>query len=304
MDWNIILLFGLYAGIGILTLLVWWLIYDGFLSQGHSLKETIFGKYPNPAVSLDLMGGFLSVAILLYTTVSTAPRTGFRFNIPAVILSVLAAVVLLALLRGLMAVVLRAWFRDHRDAQGDVITLNNELFKQRNIATGIFTTVLYLILVAGLSQLDPWNPIGDNFAWLYNLIGIWVMGLLIITVHSFAFLGYGPYNNILHECFHDNNPSAPLSLLGMVAGMLPLVHNLLVAAGPGKHLFNTWDLWGTMGIVVLMVLVARGVLQLIMFVMSHINLRWELVIHDNVAWGILDGALIFSLMLIMNALLG
>ena len=303
MDWHIILLFSLYAGVGVISLGFWWLVYGVFLSRGHNLREAVFGQRPNPAVALDLAGGFLAVALLLFSLINSAPRTSFRLNIPAVLISLLFTVALLAILRALVAGGLRAWFRDRIDAQGDLISLNNELFIQRNMATGLFSTVLYLILVAGLVELDPWHPTGQGFSWLYNMLGIWLAGVVIIALHSFLYLGYGTRNHILHECFHDNNPSAPLSLLGLVAPMLPLVHQQIIAAGPGAHLFNNWGIWGNLGMILLVVLVIRGMLQIILFLATRINLRYELVVHDNLAWGIIDGGLIFSLVLILNALL-
>ena len=50
-------------------------------------------------------------------------------------------------------------------------------------------------------------------------------------------------------------------------------------------------------------LAARGLPQLILLLAARINLRRELVIHDTMAWGLLDGGLIFSLILILIALM-
>ena len=54
---------------------------------------------------------------------------------------------------------------------------------------------------------------------------------------------------------------------------------------------------------VLFVLVARGILQIVVLAVLKINLRSELVVRDNLAWGLLDGGLIFSLVLIFNGLM-
>lgn len=303
MNWTIISLFGIYAVIGVFTLLVWWLIYDTFLSRGHKLRDALFGQRPNPAVALDLTGGFLAAGLLLYSIVSMAPRTSFRLNIPAVVLSILVVVLLLALLRGLIAVFLRVWFGARRDAQGDIISLNNELFIQRNLATGVFSTVVYLVLVAGLVELDPWSAVEEGLPALWNMLGIWLFGIVVIVLHSALYLGYGTRNNILHESFHDNNPAAPCSLLGLMAGMLPLTHQVLLSFGPGQHMFSTWDLWGSLAVILVLVFLARTLLQVVIYLVAGINLRYELVIHDNVAWGLVDGGLILSLVLILMGLM-
>jgi uncharacterized membrane protein YjfL (UPF0719 family) len=303
MNLSVISLFAVYAAIGIITLIIWWLIYESVLARGYDVREAVFGKRPNPAVAMDLLGGFLATAILLYAIVSLAPRTSFRLNVPAVAISIVALLILLTLLRLAIAALLRLWFRDHRDAQGDFVSMNNELFKQRNLATSLFSTVLYVILVAGLIEFDVFDHAHQGLGQLWNVLGIWLLGFLLVLIHSFFYLEYGTRNHILHECFHDNNPAAPFSLLGLVAGVLPLNHSLLITFGPGQHMFNTPQLWVFLGIILAFVLVARGVLQIVLYVATGINLRRELVVADNVAWGVLDGGLIFSLLLILNALM-
>ena len=303
MNWAIVSLFAIYAAVGILTLIVWWLLYETVLARGYNVRDAVFGKRPNVAVAADLLGGFLATAILLYSIVTLAPRTSFRLNVPAVALSILGALVLLAALRMLVAAGLRLWFGDRRDRQGDLVSLNNELFKQRNLATSLFSTVLYVILVAGLVELDVFDHANQGLDQIWNTLGVWLLGVVLVLVHSFFYLEYGTRNDILHECFIDNNPAAPFSLLGLVAGVLPLNHHLLITFGPGQHMFNTPELWGFLAIILAMVLVARAVLQVVFYITRRINLRYELVIADNMAWGLLDGGLIFSLLLILNALM-
>ena len=303
LEWFIIEFFALYAGVGVITLLVWYTIYALVLSRGWSLRSALFGRRPNPAVALDLLGGFLAAGFLIYSIISMAPVASFRLQIPAVALSILVTLVLLAVLRFMIAGLLRIWFGSHRDAQGDQISFNNELFRQRNIATSVFSSVLYMILVAGLAQLDLWNMEGARIEGVYNMLGTWVMGAAVVLIHSFLYLEYGTRNHILHECFHDNNPAAATSLLGLVAGMLMLDHHLLQLFIPEAHMFNTPQLWLFLGGVLLLVLVIRGVLQVILWLAIKVNLRHELVIHDNVAWGLVDGGLIFTLFLIPVALI-
>jgi hypothetical protein len=303
MNVSIITLFAIYSGVGILTLVVWWLIYEAILARGHDVRQAVFGKRPNAAVALDLLGGFLATAILLYSIVTQAPRTSFRLNVPAVGVSILVILVLLTALRLLVAGLLRLWFGDRRDKQGDIISMNNELFVQRNVATSLFSTVLYAVLVAGLVELDVFDRNHEGFMQLYNMLGIWLLGVVLVVIHSFFYLEYGTRNHILHECFVDNNPAAPFSLLGLVAGILPLNHYLLITFGPGQHMFNTPELWVFLAIILAFLLVARAVMQVLLYAATGINLRHELVIADNVAWGILDGGLIFSLLLILIALM-
>jgi len=303
MEWFVLQFFAIYAAIGVVTLLVWWAIYEIVLTRGWSVRTALFGRQPNPAVALDLLGGFLAAGLLIYAIISMAPVTSFRLNFLAVGVSLLVTLVLLGLLRFLLAGLLRLWFGDRRDKQGDIVSINNELFRQRNIATSVFSTVLYMILVAGLMQLDLWDMAGTRLEGFLNMLGIWVMGAGVVLIHSFFYLAYGTKNHILHECFHDNNPAAAISLLGLMGGMLLVSHQVLDLWIPGSHLFNAYEPWLFLGAILLLVLIVRGILQIILWIGIGVNLRRELVINDNVAWGLVDGGVIFTLFLIPVALM-
>jgi hypothetical protein len=126
----------------------------------------------------------------------------------------------------------------------------------------------------------------------------------VVLLHSWLFLGLGRANHILHECFHDNNPAAATSMLGLVGGMLLLNNGLLEGLDSGQHMFNVWELWVFLLASLTAVMLARWALQLVLLAVSGINLRKELVIRDNPAWGLLDGGLIFVLFLILIAVVG
>ena len=134
-------------------------------------------------------------------------------------------------------------------------------------------------------------------------LGTWLLGAGLVLIHSWSYLGFGTANHILHESFHDNNPAAPTSLLGLIAGMLMLNHGLIARMPPEIHLFNTWTHWANLLLALMLVLGLRLILSAVLRATLDVKLREELVIRDNPAWGVLDGAIIFSLLLILNALM-
>ena len=303
MEWMDLAVFMAYGVLGIVSLLVWWVIYDYVLTPGQSVQEAIFGRQPNLAVATDLLGGLLALGILIYS-VLTSPEIGdFVTDLEATALTLLGMVVLLGVLRLGIGGFLRLWFRELRDAQGDIITINNELFRQRNLATGLFSTSMYLVLAGGIVEEDLLNLAGYRGEALFNMLGVWVMGMVVVLLHSWLYLGIGSANHILHECFHDNNPAAAFSMLGLVSGMLMLNHQFLAGFESGQHMFNQPMLWaylaGALGAVVLLRLLLQGGLALLL----GVNLRVELVVRDNPAWGVLDGGLILVFFLIMVAVL-
>ncbi len=295
--------FAVYAVVGIAGLVAWWIIYQVVLARGYSVRDAVFGTNPNPAVAMDLLGGMLATGLLIYASIRNSPFKDLWMDVRSVCLGLLAMLVLLMVVRLLVAGGLHLWFGGKLDAQGDRVNLNNELFRQRNLATSIFSTVIYMILAAGLLQVDVLNVWGYRMEGVWNMLGIWLLGAILIVLHSFLYLGYGPRNNILHECFHDNNPAAPTSLLGLTGGFLLLTQHILNQFKAFEHIFNTHLIWIALAVMLLVVLVARGALQLVLYWSVGINLRRQLVINDNVAWGLIDGGLIFVLCLILISLI-
>jgi hypothetical protein len=291
--------FAVYSAFGLIALLLWWVIYQMMLARRYSLREAIFGENPNAAVALDFLGGMLASGILFFFLLRHPTSRDFWSNAGTLAWSIAGLLVMLAALRLLLEGLLRIWFRQARDAQGDYVNLNNELFKQRNFATGIFSTALYLILVAGMLQIELRYSYKFQLAGVFNMLGVWLLGALTVVLHSFLFLGYGMRNHILHECFHDNNPAAASSLLGLTGGFLLLTNHVLDKFRPGIHIFNTKEMWISVGVMILLVLIVRGIFQLIVYGAIKLSLRNELVVRDNVAWGLLDGGLILLLCLIL-----
>lgn len=302
MDWNSLAYSAAYATLGLLSFLAWYLIYDYVLTPGLSVREALFNGQGNTAVALDITGGLLALGILTHAIISDPALDSFWVDIEATALSLVGTIVLLGVLRlGCMGL-LRLWFGERRDGQGEIVTFNNELFGQRNLATGLFSTGLYFILVAGLVEEDLLNLEGYRLDFTWNMAGTWLLGLLTVLLHSWVYLGFGTKNHILHESFHDNNPAAPLSMLGLLGGMLLLNHQLLDALPFGWNAFNQVQTWLDLLVALLLVLLVRLGLHWILRAGTGINMREELVIRDNPAWGILDAALIFGLFLILLAL--
>jgi len=302
MNWAVFGAFAAYAGAGVGALLLWWLAYDRMLTPGHQLSGALFGRRPNAAVALDFLGGMLAMAVMTYSVIAGPQLERFGEDLEVVSVSLLVMIALLSAMRLALAGLLRLWFRQRRDRQGDVVRLNNELFRQHNTATGLFSMSFYLLLAAGLVEQDFLNLSGNRWPAAWNILGVWLMGLAVVLLHSLFYLGLSFRRSILHECFHDNNPAAGFSLLGLVAGMAALNHGLIGGLRPGEHMLNTPELWYYLGAAFAFVLAVRLLLQAAMGALMNISLRGELA-RDNVAWGVLDGGLIFSLLLILIALI-
>lgn len=302
MNLDALLEYVMYGLLGVSSFVLWWAIYEWVLTRGLSTRQALFGDNPNTAVALDFFGGFLAIGILNYSIINAPPLEDFWLDVEATALELLGLIVLLGLLRMLAAGFLRLWFGQKKDAQGELISLNNELFGQRNLATGLFSTALYLILVAGLLEVDLLNFGGYRLASLANMGGVWLAALAAILLHSWLFLGFAAAHHILHESFHDNHPAAPTSLLGMLAGVLLLNHLLIGQLPIGEHIFMRADIWGYLLLAVVSVLLLRLVLTTIFRLVLGVNLRMELV-GSNAAWGIVDAGLIFGFFLIFTALI-
>ncbi len=307
--WPALIPFAIYGPMALLSLLVWWTIYEFVLTPGLPIGDAVFGRSPNTAVAMDILGGFLALGILNYTIIAEpglVAKSGkaldsWLLDVEATALTLLATIVLLGVLRLATGGFLRLWFRSRKDSHGQIVTFNNELFRQRNLATGLFSTSLYLILVAGLVEEDLLNISNYRIEATWNMLGVWLLGAVMILLHSWLYLGLGGRHHILHECFHDNNPAAATSLLGMVGGMLLLNHQLLAGLEEGQHMFNQPWLWLYLLIALIAVKIPSWVIQIVLVALFGLNTREELVERDNPAWGVLDGGLIFVFFLIFIA---
>ncbi len=303
MLWQPLIEFCVYALLGIISFLLWWAIYEWVLTRGYSIREAVFGENPNPAVALDICGGLLAMGLLNYSVIGGPALRNFWLDLEATSLSLLSTLLLLAVLRFLIGEFLRLWFGGRIDAQGHIVTINNELFIQRNLATGLFSTGLYLILVMGLIEEDLLNINGNRLGASFNMLGVWLLGFLVVLLHSWLYLGLGPRQHILHESFHENNPAAPTSLLGLLAGILLLNNRLIAPLLDGQHMFSDVEHWGFLLLGVVAIFLLRFLVYLLLRVMVGVSIRHQLLVKRNAAWGILDGALIFSLCLILTALI-
>jgi hypothetical protein len=295
--------FAVYGALGLASFLLWWALYEYVLTRGYSTRDAVFGSAPNVAVALDVAGGFLAMGLINDAVIGGPRLASFARDVEATALSLLGAMLLLALLRLAIAAGLRGWFGRRRDAQGEVVTLNNELFRQRNVATGLFSTALYLVLAAGLIELDLLDLTGERVASLYDLLGVWLLGLVTVLLHSWLYLGLGGRENILSESFHNNNAAAPSSLLGLLAGVLVLNHRLLPPLGADAHAFSHWEQWAFLLLGMVSVFVLRGVLYVLLRGLLGVSIRAELLERHNAAWGVLDGAVILALFGILIALI-
>ena len=142
MNWQPLFEFVVYSLAGILSFMLWWATYEWVLTRNHSIREAIFGRRPNPAVALDVFGGLMAMGLLNYMVIGGPTLSSFWLDLEATGLSLLGTLFLLAVLRLLIGGFLRLWFGKQRDAQGQIITINNELFGQRNLATGLFSTAV------------------------------------------------------------------------------------------------------------------------------------------------------------------
>ena len=63
MDWQPLVEFLVYAGIGLASFLLWWVVYDHVLTRGLSTRDAVFGRTPNVTVALDVAGGLLALRV-------------------------------------------------------------------------------------------------------------------------------------------------------------------------------------------------------------------------------------------------
>ncbi|MDH4120443.1 MAG: DUF350 domain-containing protein [Deltaproteobacteria bacterium] len=303
MNWLALIKFMVYGGLAVGAMLVWWVFYTRMLTRGFSARDAVFGQNPKPAVALDLMGGVVAMGILIRSALVRPPLETFVQNMEAALVTLAITIVLLGVLRWVVNGVLWVWFRGKTDIHGDPVTVNNELFLHNNLAAGLFSATVYLVLAAGLIQEDMLNLAGYRQEGTFNILGVWALGAATIFFHSLLYLGFSREKSILYQGFHHNNPAAALSLMGLMSGMLLLNHMITRTFMPGQHMFNQPELWAYLGTAMVLVLVVKTLARVVFWFTLGLDVRKELVARQNAAWGLIDGGLILSLFIILVGLL-
>lgn len=202
-----------------LSFILGWLLYNKVILRNICLKDALFEK-DNLAAWVEFIGAFVFPALYLSAkAVEGSASDTLLVDLVVCVIYAIAYIFLFTLLRlvsgGLVAAVR---LEDHEGR----VSLNSEIYKQKNISAAIFSVVLSSIFV-NLVQFFSVEP---------GYLSVSLLRMLVILV--FTLVAFAVYMQLLRsrttlfkEIFIDNNIAASAALLGFQYAVNLILSNIV-----------------------------------------------------------------------------
>ena len=197
-----------------------WLLYDNVVTRKISLKDSLFEK-DNPAAWVEFIGAFVYPTLYLAAkAVEGSASDIWWLDLLICTGYVVAYVILFTVLRLFSSVIVR--FFNVKD-EGGKVSLNNEIYQQKNISAALFSVALSTIFVTMIRFLDL-----DPEYYLNSLLkasSVLILTLMAVIVYL---LVLGRKTTLFKEVFIDNNIAAGAAFLGFIFAVELLFSNAII----------------------------------------------------------------------------
>lgn len=202
--------------------IVGWIIYNSIILRGISLKEALFSR-DNVAAWIEFIGAFVFPVLYLSGHGLRGSVSDNVFVDLGVCLGyALFYIVILAILRILSQLFVN--IINASDSDGKV-SLNNEIYTQKNIAAALFSVSLTVVFVSVIKSIDFIAIMnGSGMETLVKILLIVVASLAAFVVYSIVLRRK---TTLFKELFIDNNPAAGISLLGFTFAVQTVVTGVI-----------------------------------------------------------------------------
>lgn len=197
-----------------------WLLYDYVVTPKIPLKDALFEK-DNPAAWVEFIGAFVYPTLYLAAKAIEGSASDIWW-VDLLICTgyVVAYVILFTILRLFSSVIVRLF--NVSDESGKV-SLNNEIYQQKNISAALFSVALSNIFVIMIRFIDL-----DPEYYLNSLLkasSILILTLMAVIVYL---LVLGRRTTLFKEVFMDNNIAAGAAFLGFIFAIELLFSNAII----------------------------------------------------------------------------
>lgn len=204
----------------ILGFILGWLLYNHVITRGISLKDALFEK-DNLAAWVEFIGAFVSpVLYLAAKAIEGSVDENILVDLGTCVLYLVAYILVMTVLRLLSGAVVG--FMAGSDKEGR-IRLNDEIFKQKNIAAALFSTALSVAFANIIRFIDVMPE--ALYTSLLKASGILIFTLLALIVYSLVLRSR---TSLIKEIFVDNNAAAGVALLGYVFAVEMILGNAVL----------------------------------------------------------------------------
>lgn len=207
------------ATIILISFILGWILYTRVVLRGINLKESLFDKH-NVAAWIEFIGAFVFPSMYLAAKSIEGPVGSNLFmDLSTCVIYVIAYIIVLTILRMCSGLIIK--FLKVSDDEGKV-SLNNEIYKQKNAAAALFSVALSIFFVNMITFLDFQ---ADMTVPMFKILTI-----IVFTIASMVFysLELRRKSTLFKEIFIDNNPAAGLCFAGFMFAVQLILSNLIV----------------------------------------------------------------------------
>lgn len=268
-----------------------WFLYSKIITNKISLQDSLFEK-DNFAAWLEFIGAFIVPTLFLASkAVAGSQNSNIFMDLLISLIYVICYNLLFMFLRLISNYFVRLFKTD--DPSNEKICLNNEIYKQKNIAASLFSISLSIIFANIISfvQFTDFNIIFSSEMLLNSIYKVLI--ILIATLISILcyVLVLKKKTSLYHELFIDDNPAAGLCFASFIFSIQTILHGIIKLT-PTINILDS-------SINILCSLLLFGVLGLIIrkIFMSLVKVKLDIEIYDqnNLGAALGQGALYFGL---------
>jgi hypothetical protein len=201
----------------LVSFILGWLLYDNIITRGISLRDSLFEK-DNFAAWVEFIGAFIfPILFLAAKSVEGSASSNLFYDLLYSVEYAISYVIVFTVLRAVSSLIIR--HLGAKDEEGK-ISLNHEIYIQKNMAASLFSVALSTIFVSIISFFDV-IP-GFILTSVYKMSVILVLSLLSVIVYC---LILRKKTTLIKEIFIDNNIAAGVNLLGFVFAVETILYN-------------------------------------------------------------------------------
>ncbi len=192
----------------LITFILGWILYNHVVIRGICLKDALFEK-DNLAAWVEFIGAFIYPALYLAAkSIEGSASDNILLDLLICVGYVVSYVLIFTVLRLLAGTVVK--LLDSEDHEGK-ISLNSEIYSQKNIAAALFSSALSIIFVNVVKFLDILP--GYFLTSVYKMLIILLFTLIALVAYMLLLRNK---TTLFKEIFIDNNIAAGVCFAGFV----------------------------------------------------------------------------------------
>lgn len=196
-----------------------WFMYSKIILRKINLKDALFEK-DNLAAWIEFLGAFIFPTLYLAAKAIEGPAHEDVFMDLLICLGYEAGfIVLFTVLRLFSNLAIRQI--SPPDIEGK-ISLNNEVYNQKNVAASLFSATLSIVSVSVIMFMDFMPE--ELFSSLFKMLTVVVYSLMALIVYEMVLRSK---TTLFKEIFVDNNPAAGVALGGFVLAVETILTHII-----------------------------------------------------------------------------